>query len=134
MGWLILVFIVITIWGAVASANAAQKRLREAKEAYDRSLAELKRKPTNPDLKQRTLALGRAYSNLTRQHKGVTLYDEVALSNDINAACAGATAHVHPSQQPSVQSRLQRLAELRQQGLLSDEEFQAQRARILQEL
>lgn len=134
MGWIILVIVGITVWAAIASAQAIQKRLREARQAYDRSLAELKRRPTDPDLRQRTLALGRTYSNLTRQQKGVTVYDEIALSNDINAACAGATGHVQSSQQPSIQTRLARLAELRQQGLLAEDEFQAQRTRILQEL
>lgn len=136
MFWVI--FLVVgggLVWIGVASAAATQKRLREAREAYDTSLAELKRNPTNPDLKQRTLALGRTYSNLTRQQKGVTVYDEVALSNDISAASAAATGqHPQTSQQGSLESRLARLTELRSQGVLAEDEFQTQRTRILHEL
>ena len=72
------------------SSNKKLRELREAKASYQASLAKLKSNPTNPDLKQRT-QLGRIYSNLTRRKRGVTIFDEVALMNDINAACAGAT-------------------------------------------
>ena len=44
-----------------------------------------------------TLSLGRAYSNPTRDKKGVSLFDEVALSNDIGAACAAAAAAHMPA-------------------------------------
>lgn len=130
---IILVLIGLGVWNAVWAAVDG-KEVREAKQAYDQCLAELKTKPTDPDLKQRALALGRAYSKLTRQQNGAAFYDEVALFNDINAACAGATGYGQTSQQPSIEARLARLAELRQHGLLSEEEFQAQRARILTEL
>src|SRR5713101_238931 len=66
------------------------KALDKAKHDYQDSLSKLKAVPANADLRQKTLHLGRIYSNLTRKKKGVTLFDEVALMNDINAACAGA--------------------------------------------
>lgn len=63
-----------------------------ARAAYQESLSALKARPSSADLRQRTLDLGRQYSNLTRNRRGVTVYDEMALMNDINAATAGATA------------------------------------------
>ena len=73
-----VVGLIIYIWAANEKAKA--KSLHNAKAAYDDSLLLLKKNPTNADLKQKALALGRAYSNLTRNHEGVTVFDEVALS------------------------------------------------------
>jgi len=136
--WVLLVLGAI---GIVWFANDKARKLAAAKAAYQDSLGKLKDDPTNADVKQHTLALGRDYSNLTRNSKGVSLFDEVALSNDINAACAGASRHQPPpsaaSLQPSagsLESRLSRLADLQSRGLLSAQEFQEQRTRILQEL
>lgn len=134
--------LVLGAFGAwVWFAREKTRKLAAARAAYQSSLAKLKHDPTNADLKQRTLALGREYSNLTRDSKGVSLFDEVALSNDINAACAGATRHQPPASggslppsAGSLESRLSRLADLQSRGLLSAQEFQEQRARILQEL
>src|SRR5436305_12048994 len=69
--------------------NQVNKRLQLAFASYRQSLEVLKQQPNNPELRQKTLEWGRYYSNLTRDNKGVTIYDEVALANDINAACAG---------------------------------------------
>lgn len=128
------------VW-AVYAGGEKERRLREAEEAYRNSLAKLKTQPTNPDLKQATLALGRAYSNLTRDSKGVSLFDEVALSNDISAACAAAMvqqiAHAHvpaPSSAATPEFRLTRLADLKSRGLISDDEYSAERRRILSEI
>ncbi len=56
--------------------------INAAREAYLKSLEELKGDPANASLKQRTLALGRSCSNLTRDQKGQTPFDEVALITD----------------------------------------------------
>jgi len=132
-GLLGLIVIGFVIWILVENKES-KGRLREAKAAYERSLARLKEDPGNPDLKQKTLGLGRVYSNLTRENKGVTIYDEVALSNDISAACAA--VYVPPSNAVtfSPEDRLAKLANMRSQGLVDEEEYQAQRRRILSEL
>src|SRR5215207_1901244 len=95
--FLVLVALLVIALVVRANQNARMKRLIEAKRAYQDSLSHLKEKPTDADLKQQTLALGRHYSNLTRDQKGITVFDEVALSNDINAACAGASAYSNPT-------------------------------------
>ena len=131
---IVLAVIVVIIYAWVSNENAKAKSLREAKAAYDDSLLHLKKNPTNADLKQKTLALGRAYSNMTREHKGVTVYDEVALSNDISAACAAASAPQSVVSVSTPELRLSKLAELKKNGLLTDEEYQNERRRILSEL
>ena len=102
---IILVIIVLVLWAAWASAQGFVKRLKAAKAAHEASLLQLRQNPTDPDLKQQTLALGRAYSNITRDQQGVTVFDEVALSNDINAACAGATGRASTERRPKPGSR-----------------------------
>jgi hypothetical protein len=136
MGFFIFFLIVIVIIAAIAGANGKAAQLEAARQAYQNSLANLKKHPTNADVKQRTLALGRDYSNLTRDSKGVTMFDEVALSNDISAACAGATAQVPavPAARDTPEVRLEKLAALRARGLVDDQEYQAERRRILSEI
>src|SRR5687768_16428057 len=84
------------------------KQLEKAQQAYRASLENLKSDPTNAELRQTTLSLGRAYSNFSRNRDGVTVYDEVALKNDIDAACAGAVI----VQTRSVEERLEKLRQL----------------------
>jgi hypothetical protein len=143
----VILFIVAIIIYAVKAGNEQTKRLNAerdeqirqlnaAKNAYFVALRSLKANPTNPDLRERTLELGRKYSNLTRNKSGVTVYDEVALSNDINAACAGAATIVGNASAPSqtIESRLQKLADLKSKGLIDDQEYAARRTKILDEV
>lgn len=130
--WVIVVLLVI---GSVILGVMKDRVIAEARQAYLKSLAALKDRPTDADLKQRTLALGRDYSNLTRDKKGNTLFDEVALMNDINAACAAATAHAGGSSAPAIattaEERLRTLSDLKAKGLIDDAEFAQRRSEIL---
>ena len=128
---IIVVVIAVAFYSAIQKGNA----INAAKTAYLHSLGELKRAPTNPEVKQRTLALGRTYSNLTRDKKGNTLFDEVALMNDISAACAAASiispaAHTPPLSL-SAEDRLRTLADLKAKGLIDEVEFSKRRTEIL---
>jgi type II secretory pathway pseudopilin PulG len=124
-----------------AQAQAAAREIEaqaEAKAAYEQSLIKLKSNPASADIRQRTLHLGRAYSSLTRSSQGVTVFDEVALMNDINAACGGvALAANSESAAPakaSIEERLARLGELRVQGLIDEEEYRTRKQKILDEV
>ncbi|MGA9994564.1 MAG: SHOCT domain-containing protein [Pyrinomonadaceae bacterium] len=124
---------------AVAEQARAQVRaLSQARESYLESLSMLKDNPASADLRQRTLELGRSYSNLTRSEKGVTVFDELALMNDINAASGGAQSASLPSpavaEKPSIEERLTRLAELKVQGLIDEQEYSSRRQKILDEI
>jgi hypothetical protein len=136
-GFLCLGVVVIIIIALVASSNRKNKELAEAKASYEASLSKLKSNPTNADLRQTTLQLGRIYSNLTRRKKGVTLFDEVALMNDINAACAGATFVSRSTSAPaesSIEKRLAKLAELKSKGVIDEQEYTSTRQRIIDEV
>ena len=116
----------------------AEDAKMKAQMAYQDHLKALQDDPSNPNLRMRTLELGRIYSNMTRNKKGVTLFDEVALMNDINAACAGANRNRNrnntPSVEPSLEERLERLKRLRDSNHITEEEYQRKKEQILDRL
>ena len=57
-----------------------------ARETYHAALAKLKNAPTDPECRQQALYFGRLYSAFSRRDGRVTIYDEAAMANDINAA------------------------------------------------
>lgn len=133
----IILFVVALIIAGNSEAKKQAAALAEARDAYHNSLIKLKANPTSADLRQTTLALGRTYSNLTRNKKGVTVFDEVALMNDINAACAGATVISEKKTtalKPSIEERLEKLAELKAKGLIDEQEYAARKQKILDEV
>ena len=71
---LLLVLGVIVAWVAFEAHQRGK-----AREAYQTALANLRSNPSNPHLREEALHLGRVYSHLTRNRRGVTLFDEVAL-------------------------------------------------------
>ena len=132
--------VLVAIFIGVASAN----RTAKAKDAYQASLAELRKDPTNPGKREEALFKGRVYSNLTRNDKGVTLYDEMAIKNDLDAAAAaapsgtvtqgyGGTSSFAPNG-PSHEERLRKLEELRDKGLLTADEYASRRKLIIDDL
>ncbi len=138
-GPVLVIMIVVFVIGLVilaAQESARNKELRDAEAVYRASLSSLKESPTNADLKENTLRLGRVYSNLTRNRKGVTIFDEIALMNDINAACARAGVAGPPaggSGKP-IEERLAHLRQLKEKSLISEQEYEQRRADILKEV
>jgi hypothetical protein len=139
----VILFVVII---GIAANSDAKKRAQaleqtkqaqaQAKDAYQNSLVELKANPTSADLRQKTLERGRAYSNLTRNKGGVTIFDEVALMNDIEAACAGAAISENRAgaQKQTIEGRLEKLADLKVKGLIDEQEYAARKQKILDEV
>jgi len=133
-GLLGLIIMGFMIWVLIELRKEKREHLAATQAAYEHNLARLKEDPTNPELKRRTVTLGRAYSSLTRNKQGVAVYDEVALSNDISSACAAVSVPPSSAATSSPEDRLSKLSDLRSRGLVSEEEYQAQRKRILSEL
>jgi len=142
MGLLIFGGLIALVVSHENGKEKARKKVREtlenAQAAFHASLAQLKSRPGSADLRQETLRLGRVYSNLTRNQQGVTVFDEVALMNDINAAAGGtqaSTETVSPrSPELQIEERLRNLAALKSKGLLDDLEYSDRRKRILDEI
>jgi hypothetical protein len=108
------------------------------REAYQEALARLREDPTNPTLHEQALDLGRIYASSSRGNKSVTLFDETALANDIRAVTANATQTAPVISQSattatttSLESRINALKKMKENGLLSDEEFEQKRQEIL---
>lgn len=137
MGIAIVIALIAFVGFAIYSGTAQAKALEAAKQAYLEALSILKSNPHDADHKQRTLAMGRAYSNLTRDKKGNTLFDEVALMNDINAACAAAGTSpkaqllTSVSSEKTIEERLGTLSQLKHKGLIEQSEYEKRRAEIL---
>ena len=146
----ILIILIFSLLVIFLKSNA-DNRKREDEEAkvdilceiakvdYFDSLVALKSNPNDPELKQQTLAKGRDYSALTRelygQNKTVTVFDEIALMNDINAACAGAAVVSEKIKNSSIlEERLAKLSELKKKNLISEEEYETRRQKILDEI
>ena len=121
-GGIVLLVIVVGIFAAIK-----QKALAAALQAYQVSLERLEADPNNPQLRQQALRLGRDYLNLTRNKQGVTVYDEVALKNDIDAVCAGAVS----VQNRSVEERFVKLQQLLSAGHITEGEYQRRKQSIL---
>lgn len=131
------VICILSIIVLIIVENADRREeLEQAKDKYFRSLDELKNNSNNPDIRQETLQLGRDYSNLTRKKRGVTIYDEMALMNDINAACAGATVSSAKeiANNATIEERLAKLSELKERNLINEEEYYTRRQKILDEI
>jgi hypothetical protein len=131
-GLLCIVIPLALIFLVLAAARTKRQALAEAREAYQAALAKLKAAPTDATLRQRALEAGRHYSALTRENKRVTLFDEAALKNDLDAATAGAVAvQAAPAVATDAAARLRRLDELKAEGAISETEHAEQRQRIL---
>jgi uncharacterized membrane protein len=138
---IVLVIVVVPsyfIWnGGRQRTLASEKHLTDAHAAYQDALAKLKLDPSNAELKQHTLALGRYYSTLTRKQNAVTVYDELILMNDINAATTGVTAGVTAAANHvalSTKARLCELDDLRAAGLITENEYTERRRAILEQI
>jgi predicted negative regulator of RcsB-dependent stress response len=112
--------------------HALDRTIAAAQARYQRTLAHLKADPANADLREHTLAVGRWYAGVARQQTGTTIFDEMALMNDISAATAGRNAPSPPDATTSAEQRLQHLGDLRERGLITDEEYAARRQAIIE--
>ena len=130
----LLIVGVLVIMAAVIGGKSNEREA--ARVAYQTSLEMLKRDPANADLRQETLRLGREYAHLVRQRRGVALFDEMALMNDLSAATAAAAQPKPqlPALVRSVESRLSSLSDLHAKGLIDDAEHAARRREILSDV
>lgn len=149
-----IIAIVAILWVSTSRRKAREQALYEAKYAYETALKKLRENPTNADRRQQALNTGRHYASLSRESRGTTIFDEMALKNDLDAATANASsvaiattvaptpapvpvpvpAPVSTPAQDAPEARLQKLASLKNQGLITEEEYAAQRAKILENI
>jgi hypothetical protein len=123
---------VLYFWMIVRSSRRAARKVGAAEDAYLASLDLLRTSPLDPRLREETLALGRAYIEVRSRHGLRKGFSELALSNDINAACAHAVNHpgavakvavvnAGSLSTDSVAKQIEDLNNLRRSGVLSDD-------------
>ncbi len=133
---------VIAVVVGLILVTATQEAKKLTRKAYQDALHKLKSDPNNPDLREMTLQLGRKYAALMRDSKGHSVFDEVALMNDINAACARATVGQNAVLKvevtnpmavsgKSVAQEIERLGQLLIAGVITGEEFERGKALFL---
>lgn len=113
-----------------------ERVIKEAWEKYWTALQQLRQVPHSSERREATLTAGREYVRLVREGGRETVFDEVALMNDINAA-AGQQVSATVGQagpQLSHEERLMRLQKLAAEGHLTKEEYVEARKRLLSEL
>lgn len=115
-----------------------QKLKENAKRAYQDSLANLKSDPANANFRKNTLELRRNYLNLLRDSKGNTIFDEVALMNDISAACAAAHQYKDSLQNENSanninanEERLLNLQTLKEKGPIEQADYERRKQEII---
>lgn len=90
--------------------------------------------------RDKALQAGREYYSMLRKGK-LTMYDEQALNNDLNTMVVTIKPDQKQTPQPKIErqssddvlNRLEKLGQLKAQGILTDEEFNTQKAKILTE-
>jgi hypothetical protein len=107
------------------------KRRDKIFKEYRQSLSELRNNPNNAALKERTIMLGRAFSDLTLDKNLNRKFDELALMNEINAV-SGVKPNPAPAQ--SVEFRLKQLEDLRSKQLITDSEYISRRQKLINEI
>lgn len=130
---LVLLFFSLLAVG-VAIAVLKRRARERAQAAYMAALDRLRRKPSNVAMRTEALDLGRRFAALCRDQGCPTIFDEVALLNDMNAACGGTA--VAPDAQPrkSPEERLRSLQRLLSSGLIDEADFAARKREILNEV
>ncbi len=112
--------------------------ISDSRDIYKNSLEVLKNNPSDASRKQECLQLGRELADLCRRYQGlsgVTIFDELALMNDINAACGAASSLSTETEiSQTLEQRLAKLSELKGKNLLSEQEYNARRQKILDEI
>ncbi|MBN2703011.1 MAG: hypothetical protein JXR23_02270 [Pontiellaceae bacterium] len=136
MGWVILIIIIFVLFRVfIVSSNAEKERIEQSRQKYERYLKRLKEDPGNADIRQKTLSCGREYSRILRKSMANSVFDEVALMNDINAACA-VTQQVStkPIQPDDIESRLIKLQDLNSKGLIDDADYRKRKEEIMSQI
>lgn len=126
MGIFLVVVIVILLIGAMVNLFGHDTK----GEVYQKALDALKANPNSPALRENVLAAGRSIISHANENDRNALND-LRLSQDIEAACAGATLSVSNKTPDGVASEIAKLAELHQQGILTGDEFDLGKAYML---
>jgi len=119
MTWVIVAIIigVLIAIGVIVNRNKLKSEYDEALSGTDKAKA---------------LKVGRAYYSALRSGN-LTIYDEQAITNDISAMRTETKTSLGKQASNSVLDKLEKLGQLKAQGVLTEEEFNKQKQKILNE-
>lgn len=112
-------FVLIFLYRGVRGRKMLKERLTKE---YQKAL-----KGTN---RQEALATGREYYKFLRPDRKLTIYDEQAIDNDMKMMPPEKVSVV-VNQSNTIVDQLERLAKLKETGILTEPEFIEQKAKIL---
>jgi hypothetical protein len=138
----ILVLVAIAVVVLIVTTNQARVQDRKVKAAWEKywyALEELRESPDSSQEREATLHAGREFARLVREGGSETVFDEVALMNDINAIAgqqvfARSTERGQRADDLSIEERLVRLRKLAEAGQVTKEEYLERRKRVLDQL
>ncbi len=120
---LLILFIILLI-------KTAKQGIRIRKE-YQDALDALEKSPEDSSLRKNALEAGRKLAEFLRDSKtGVTVFDEIALQNDINMRLGKGTSSA-PS---SVSDKMISLKKMLDAGAITEEEFHQRKEKLLRDL
>lgn len=124
------VILSLVVW--IAFNELQRRNIAKARDAYGASLRALTKDSGNTHLRQQTLSLGRKYAALAKGDKR-TLFDEVALMNDLNAITPETKEPHTPKKQATSDAgdRLKELSKLKNEGLITEQEYEEKRKQVL---
>lgn len=134
-----IALLVLYLYVSDQSKKEKEKKIRIAYDNYAENYKVLKNSPTDADQRQRTLIAGREYARLLREDKKETVFDEIALMNDLNAIAGSQVdtetkPKVETKEEKSIEERLRILDDLREKSLVSEEEYQKRKDDILSQI
>jgi len=134
IGLLLILFVILALFSVAGALRAFAAE--DTKRAYLAALERLTRDPHNPALREDVLTLGRKHARAARAYRVPSLFDEVALANHLDAACARAGSV--PAPQPTgggpVEEQLAALDRFRARQLITEEEYKGRRGKLLDEV
>lgn len=128
----IILVICISIW-VIWQSSKVDKAMPK-KEIYDDLLSELRENPNNAYLREKALMAGRDYYGTLRLDGHLTIYDEQAITNDINVALGNGSPIEPHNNSNNVYKDIEQLANLKDKGILTEEEFDEKKRVLLEKI
>jgi hypothetical protein len=141
--WGVVILIVAILFMMLKSNADKAARVNTARAAYQKELQKLRDAPFDTKQRERVLAAGREYIEAAIAAGKSTLFTEVTMLNDLNAITGeslspkpkdSTTTLPDPKPENDIANRLKKLENLREQQLISEDEYEKRRSAILDQL
>jgi hypothetical protein len=141
--WGIVILIVAVLFIMVKNNADKMARVNTARAAYQKELQKLRDTPFDTKQRERVLSAGREYIEAAIAAGKSTIFTEVTMLNDLTAITGESLAQnakdsavnaPDPKPENDIASRLKKLENLREQQLITEDEYEKRRSAILDQL